>query len=289
MSATVYWLPSTDEVKSYTLESATSWSGTFSTVASITGALAGNTAYDSVTARFSYTDPSGSYLTWYRLTMVYPNNGTSAPTDAFQPGGVQRVPLASVADFKTYLNVTNTTDDALISKLLTQASVRFESLCGRRFGVRSYDEFYDGDGTRTLPLRQHPVIGVSSVHLDDDASPIPAATGTTDPGWRLVDDVVIINGVSGPVFPSPFFLDKSTYYFRKGRRNVRVVYSAGYSEIPDDIQAAVIELAALKYKERLRLGLGSESMAGMNATFLPAIVPLSVMSVVEQYRRIPGL
>jgi hypothetical protein len=59
-----------------------------------------------------------------------------------------------------------------------------------------------------------------------------------------------------------------------------------YTEIPADITQAVIELAALKYRDRLRVGKSTESMGGMSVGYLPSMTPASVLSVIDAYRRL---
>src|SRR5690349_21277310 len=53
--------------------------------------------------------------------------------------------------------------DALIDTLVTAVSDAIVKYCRRDFVSKSYDELYDGNGQRTLQLRQYPIQSVQSV------------------------------------------------------------------------------------------------------------------------------
>jgi hypothetical protein len=59
--------------------------------------------------------------------------------------------------------ITDNTQDALLTTLITAASDAIEKYCRRDFVSRSYDELYSGNGELRLMLRQHPIISVQSV------------------------------------------------------------------------------------------------------------------------------
>jgi hypothetical protein len=56
-----------------------------------------------------------------------------------------------------------TSQDALLSVLITAASDVIEKYCKRRFLTHAYDELYDGSGDKRLLLRQYPLQSVTSV------------------------------------------------------------------------------------------------------------------------------
>ena len=51
---------------------------------------------------------------------------------------------ASIADLKTALAVTSTTDDALMRKIIDSASRMIDKYCGRKFYVEATTKYYDG-------------------------------------------------------------------------------------------------------------------------------------------------
>lgn len=51
---------------------------------------------------------------------------------------------ASIADLKTALSVTSTTDDTVMRKIIDAASRMIDSYCGRKFYIENTTKYYDG-------------------------------------------------------------------------------------------------------------------------------------------------
>jgi hypothetical protein len=60
-------------------------------------------------------------------------------------------------------SITDSSQDALLSTLITTVSRAIEKYCRRDFVSTSYDELYNGNGDRRLLLRQYPILAVQSV------------------------------------------------------------------------------------------------------------------------------
>jgi hypothetical protein len=60
-------------------------------------------------------------------------------------------------------SITDSSQDALLTALITAVSDAVEKWCRRYFLSRAFDELYDGTGDRRLLLRQYPVQQVTSV------------------------------------------------------------------------------------------------------------------------------
>jgi hypothetical protein len=72
--------------------------------------------------------------------------------------------LISLARAKQNLqSITDTSQDALLTALITAVSDQIEKFCRRDFISKSYDELYNGHGDRRLLLRQYPIQSVQSV------------------------------------------------------------------------------------------------------------------------------
>lgn len=170
------------------------------------------------------------------------------------------MPLTTVAKVKEYLGLTGTTEDALLGGLVDWATDFVHSYCGRYFPQASYDEYYDGDGTDGLLLRQYPVVSVASVEIGgvqlDPAS------------YALYAQLGLVR-LKGGVFP-------------RGKKNVRLQYTAGYSTIPKDLEQAAVELVAIKYYDRGVDRLGLEARGGTR--YLPQM-PQEIRTVLDLYRR----
>jgi hypothetical protein len=125
--------------------------------------------------------------------------------------------IASVRVFLGSLSLNYT--DAEIQAAIDWACATVETYCNRTFTAADYTETYDGNGQDVLYLRQYPINSVTSITLDDD---------TLDSDDYTVEDTGI------------YYEDGWT----KDRRNIVVVYNAGYSTIPADLHMVATRLAA---------------------------------------------
>jgi hypothetical protein len=178
--------------------------------------------------------------------------------------------LVSLADVKAYLGGDlQSNDDAVLSRLISAASTFFVTACARPILAHSYSEFYDGKGNGRLYLRQTPVMGVTSLSIDEAV--VPQAMAPGEPGWRLNGNIVLLFG----------------HWFARGLVNVAVTYTAGYPTAPADVAEAVMELVGLRYRGRDRLGKVTESIGGMATTsYTQRDVSPFVASVIARYTRV---
>jgi hypothetical protein len=77
----------------------------------------------------------------------------------------------------------------------------------------------------------------------------------------------------------------TTYRITEGVGNVTLVYSAGFSVVPPDVTQAVLEMAALMYRERERVGQQSRNGPEGSTVFYYS-PPSRVVSTIETYRRV---
>lgn len=175
--------------------------------------------------------------------------------------------LTTLANVKTWLKVTTTTDDALLQRLVSAASDYIQAWLNRDLPQQTYTSYRDGhDGTRMM-FRNYPVTAVLGVKVDNLT--IPASVNGTN-GYVFTDTSIALIG----------------YRFTRGMQNVYLNYTAGYTAIPNEIEQACIELVALRYKDRDRIGLVSKELAGESVTFSQKEFSDSVESTLKQYRRV---
>lgn len=181
--------------------------------------------------------------------------------------------LTTLANVRQWVNATGqtatTTDDALLTRLISAVSTLAQSWMDRNILSASYTETYDGTGGTSLLLRQSPVTAVASVTVDGTA--IPAQTGgPLAAGYAFDDRRVVLVG----------------YAFRRAMANVVISYTAGYSVVPFDLEQAVIETVVLRYKERDRPGMSSKAgPTGETTAFTIVDFPKSALTTLQQYRR----
>lgn len=178
--------------------------------------------------------------------------------------------ITTLANVKDWLDIPadQTDDDALLGRLITAASGWLESWLNRRILLADYAELRDGSGGATLSLKHYPVVSVASVEIDGRI--VPAAVSATAPGWRVVGRRLTLYG----------------YAFTRGVGNVAVAYTAGYVDVPPEIEQATIELVGLRYRSRKRIGLTSEAFAQQTTGYSQADMPSETRTALEQYRNV---
>lgn len=131
------------------------------------------------------------------------------------------IDLTSLAALKAWQAppVLSSTDDLLLARLITAASSFILNYLQRPMLLsRSYSEARDGDGGRSLVLRQWPVTAIAAVAIDGIGL-APAADGTA--GWLL-------DPWDGWSAGRPQRLLLRGGRFARGVQNVSVDYVAGY-------------------------------------------------------------
>lgn len=179
--------------------------------------------------------------------------------------------MTSLANVKQYLGLTTSDDDALLTRLVTAMSEGIESCLNRVVTSASYTELRDGNGKDVMMFANIPATGVTSVKVN--GLPIPLAPGITSYGYRFDETLLMLNGAT----------------FDRGRRNIEITYTAGFTSTPKDLEQACIELVALRYKEKDRIGHVSKSLAGETVSFITAAAPASVRSTLDWYMRVVPL
>ncbi|HUN48020.1 MAG TPA: hypothetical protein VMU85_15930, partial [Stellaceae bacterium] len=63
-------------------------------------------------------------------------------------------------------------------------------------------------------------------------------------------------------------------------------YTAGYPATPPEVEQACIELVALRYRERERIGHVSKSLAGETVAFSQKDMSDDIRTILSVYRRV---
>ncbi len=183
--------------------------------------------------------------------------------------------LTTLANLRSWASIKNTDDDALLERLITSVSARIETYCSRSFDQLGYLESYDGKGTSALPLKNFPIVAVSSLTIDGTsvpAAPDPSPANPSPNGYRFSDTMLSLVG--------------GLYQFCRGYQNVLVAYTAGFAAIPADVEQACIEWCAMRYRERDRIGHRSKSIQGETVSFDIGAMSASVKEALRPFVRV---
>lgn len=179
--------------------------------------------------------------------------------------------LTSLAKLKAYLGLSAGDDDTLLTSLIDSASEAIEQYCGRPFARTERTELHDGCGSKSILLDCRPVASVASVH--DDAG-------------REFDDASLLPAENYTFYPESGVLTLDAGVFGDGRRNVQVVYTAGYASAPPAVEQAANILAAHFYNRGRQGGDGvvSETLGAYSVSYDAADWPGSVRALLTAYR-----
>lgn len=217
--------------------------------------------------------------------------------------------LTDLATVKTILGVSGTTEDARLTRLIMNAEARVKAWCKRTFESTSYTEFYSGNDTDLLRLRQRPVTAVASVYEDTgghygQASGFGAAT-LLEVGTHYVieyEGQQSANGASGllvrvgTVWPRH---RRVRYAFRlspesgPAHGNIKVTYTAGWFQgtVPGDVvQAVAMTVGDWRNSSAFGRPLARESLGDWGYEFVDAGhaygLPAEARALLAPYREV---
>jgi len=179
--------------------------------------------------------------------------------------------LTTLADVKTWLQTGQaafpTTDDAMLTRLVTAASQYIQTWLNRQVASTGYVETRDGTGGHRMQFACFPVTAVASLTIDGQT--VSSAGSATAAGFTFSATQLLLRG----------------YRFSRGVQNVIFAYTAGYSTTPPEIAQACIELVALRYRERTRIGELSRSLGGAETVaYTQKDMSDATKTLLQQYR-----
>ena len=182
--------------------------------------------------------------------------------------------LTSVDAVKAYLGVDADAvyDDTVIGSLVTACSLYVQTWMNRQILSALYDDIRDGNGKHFMLLQEFPVTDVLSVNIN--GRDIPKSNGLTEPGFFLSGRVIYLrHGLT----------------FERGTGNINISYRAGFDTCPVDLAQAVVEMVALRYRERDRIGHASKTLGGETVAFTITDFPVQVRTILNNYKQVFAL
>lgn len=163
--------------------------------------------------------------------------------------------LTTLDRIRMYMGITDNADDAVLQMLGDAVSARIERYCNREFNRQTYTETIEAHQAEELMLSQYPLVAVTSVMGDNgpvtDYVIHPTGTLRRPGGWD------------------------GTY---------TVTYSAGYDDIPLDLELACLLLVSYTYNLRGSEHLKTEITGPLRSDFW-ADWPGYIIAMLDKYRR----
>ena len=180
--------------------------------------------------------------------------------------------LITRQEYKTYAGIKSTNYDSEIDALIPRISELIKNYCRRTF-VDYMDaakaEVFNGDSSNLI-LTETPIVNILRVELSEDyGQTYTQLTKFTD--W--VDDGYLILPLN------------TLAYWPKYLRGYRVVYYAGYEDVPQDVALAAMDLVSYYRKNDSAVHSNkAPSTSGTNVEYLSnANFPAQIKRVLDLY------
>ena len=186
--------------------------------------------------------------------------------------------LITTAGYKTYAGITGTNFDSALDLLVVSVGETFREMAGRDsatgFLTGARTEYYDGNGTPVLILKEAPITAITSVSLmSADGQTASAYASTeyrfdTDLSGRLFRGDPVYGRFAGPAdFVSATRIEHRTNSWGanpawpEGINNIKVIYTGGYSTIPTAMTIGLYKMVDYLFANRGSAGtMASESL-----------------------------
>lgn len=191
--------------------------------------------------------------------------------------------LTSLARLKRRIGKDETDSDVLLNEIISEVSADIELRCGRVFAETTYTEYTDGDNTRRLVLRQGPLVSVTSVNLvayGDDGAGARTETLTVINPSAYVERNRRTQNLDGPAV-----LERLGSHWPAGIQNIKTVFLAGYSLLPERLVGLVTSACAAEWFTREAAGLRDKTEGDYSVDVLtPAQIDQARQRVADPYR-----
>lgn len=206
--------------------------------------------------------------------------------------------LTTVDAIKAQLGISGTSEDTRLGVWLSQADQMIKSYLRRNIEQATYTEFYSGDGTNVIRLRQAPVQSITSLYLDN-AGFFGQPSGVFGTSSQLIEGTDFVlnrdnnsateKSTSGIVWringswdrPSARVNGTLSTIPGNAMGNIKVTYVGGYATVPADLQAACIQAVATFRSMQIVGMTQSESYEDYSYTLADPVTQEQVMGSVK--------
>lgn len=193
--------------------------------------------------------------------------------------------LTTTARVKTYLNISVTTHDTLLERLIDQVTEFIENYTGRRFKLTTYtSKEYDGTGTNKLILEDYPIVSFSALQ--------ERGTRQNESSWNTISsEDYFVDNPTGIITAVPF-------EFVKGTKLYRATYTAGYdfdnsATFLGDTEAGDIEWVAWELikasfdKRKQEGGVSQVRLGDASVTYRGSVMnDPELKNILDSYKRV---
>ena len=186
--------------------------------------------------------------------------------------------LTTVENLRIQLEIAPADVDAAMTakleKLINAASSAIEGIAKRSLKINTHTEFADGDRSTLFIPKEWPIVSVNELWIDNSSEFTYLSSQLDSYEFAIVDDNTAIQLTKGRVFPF-------------GNYNIKVVYQAGYSTVPSDLELAADLYCEwlFRFNERRDIGRTSKAKGDESVSMLQQI-PDQIRLLIEPYIRL---
>lgn len=177
--------------------------------------------------------------------------------------------LATLVELKSYLGITDDSQDTLLTIFLESADSYIKQYTWRALESATFVEYINGNAQLEMIVKQYPITSVTTIERNvwDLATPVREVVENTvyEPDgnvWRIF-------------FRSPL---------RRGFQNYKVTYVAWYATIPSDLKLACLKLAWSYMNTRGTDWIKSETVNWDKLDYDTKMIPNDILSILGMYR-----
>ena len=179
--------------------------------------------------------------------------------------------LITAQQVKDYYGITGAdhVDDALIGALIDRVSHMFQTATDIIFASATYAHQLDGNGRSALYLPNYPITSITSIYTNSD--------------WDFTDSDDLLDPADYRVDDGARFIQLIDTVFPLGIMNVQVIYVAGYTTTPADIEQACIEEVIRRFKHRKDFDVASKTQPDGSVSYTEQGLLSSTKAVLDRY------
>jgi hypothetical protein len=178
--------------------------------------------------------------------------------------------LTSIADIKTFLEITNTSFDTMLTLIATMVSARVETYLNRNLEKVARTQYFDA-GRRYYYLPAYPIDLTAALTITDGS-----AAQVINDDYFVWENEGLIEFPTPPSYTDP--------------KQIKIIWTGGYASydaLPQEIQFATILQSAFVFRRRKDIGLNSVTMpdGSINVNAPTDLLP-EVQKILRMQRRI---
>ena len=179
--------------------------------------------------------------------------------------------MTTLDKVKSYLGITSTDYDTILNELIDNYDKFIKHLIERSFNSTEYTEYYDG-GKKELYIKEYPIDSSATLTVYYNSHT------QADPSWNEIDS-------SNYVVYYDEGIIRHYGTFPVGKRNIKIIYTGGYSIVPDDLELLAKQLVAKAFEQRKAQGKTRESLGGAMIDWKAMFSPEQKI-IIDKYKRV---